>query len=252
MLVHFDELAVVSFLETLLAMRQVQDQCRQKFGLCLVGQQCRVQRVLFTETGTADAVDDHDRSLDVCICKPVERIDGRLVRFAFVDAFEDIVVAGFGTDIDLFQTGSAQRPQLLVRLAGDVARRAVGCDPRDFRQIFPNHIQDGQQPFCRECHDIAIGQKHAPDIGIMPAEPFDFLFDIFFRLDREAFLGLGVHIAIGTFVPAASIGDLQDEGIGFAWRSENGIDIADGNVLHGTKDGLKRASLYHCVFLSGA
>ena len=38
MLVHLDELAVVSFLETFLAMRQVQNQCRQKFGLGFVGE----------------------------------------------------------------------------------------------------------------------------------------------------------------------------------------------------------------------
>ena len=160
--------------------------------------------MLFAETGAADAVDDHDGTPDAGIGKLVECVDGRLVRFSLVDTFENVIVTGFGADIDLFQTCRTQSPEFFVRFAGDVARRTVGSDPRDFRQVFANGVEDGQQPFGGQCDDVTVSQKYPLDAGIMPAEPFDFLFDVFFGFDRKAFLGLGVHIAIGTFVPAAS------------------------------------------------
>ena len=50
----------------------------------------------------------------------VQGIDGSIVRFALVDAFENEVIAGFRADINQIQTGFMQRLQIFDRLARDV------------------------------------------------------------------------------------------------------------------------------------
>ncbi len=200
-------------------------------GLGCVGEPRRVLGVLRRQRRAAEAVEDHHRAPDAGLSQPLQRVQRRGVGLALVDFRQHCVVARFRPDIGQRQPGVGKLAQLGHRLLAQVARQAVAGDAMHPRQMPADRAQHLEQAPRRQHQRIAVGEEDAADLG---AEAFP---AAAYRLQRfgfiagaELFLRRRVHLAEGTTVPRAAVGDRQDQRIRLARRAKYRVDVADGKL----------------------
>ena len=221
------------FAEPRFSHRKADHQGRQEFGLGRVHQPRRIQGVLRAERGPAKAVEDHHRAPDPGRAQFLQRFERRGERLALVDAAQNFVVARFRADID---EGKAQRgkfAKLRDRFPGDVARQAIARHPPHAGHLTTNRYERRDEPPGRKGHGVAIGEKDAPDLVAKGLAAAPDGFENFGLVARAEFLlRRRVHFAERAAVPRTAVGQGQDERVGFARRAIDGLDIADGKVVH--------------------
>ena len=143
----------------------------------------------------------------------VERFSAGLEDFraggAFIDLFQDIVVAGFDTEVEDVESGFADLFEFVHVLAQQVRRVGVGGNAFQVGELGVEQVQDFAEAFCPDDESVAVCEEDAARFGREPGAFESVFFKVVEFTDAE-FFHL-VHAAEQAPVVRAAEGGLDDE-----------------------------------------